>query len=154
MTQEELYQENLELRAKLKLLAEKPLETKRICHTKADLVFSDYIRKRANYCCERCGKQYERKTNGLQCSHNFSRRYYNIRYHPDNAMALCHYCHMWFGNEPIESGLWAREKLGKAKVDELIRLKNEPDSQRHPTEEEYQKIIATYLQLSILDEPL
>ena len=132
MNLEVLYQENLELRAKLKLLTDKPLERKKIVHTKADLIFSDYIRKRANYCCERCGKHYPPKTNGLQCSHNFSRRYYNIRYHPDNAIALCHYCHMWYGNEPI-------------------RLKNLPNSQSHPTEEEYEKIIATYLQLCILE---
>lgn len=73
MNLEVLYQENLELRAKLKLLTDKPLERKKIVHTKADLIFSDYIRKRANYCCERCGKHYPPKTNGLQCSHNFSR---------------------------------------------------------------------------------
>ena len=58
MNLEVLYQENLELRAKLKLLTDKPLERKKIVHTKADLIFSDYIRKRANYCCERCGKHY------------------------------------------------------------------------------------------------
>ncbi|EIG27667.1 MULTISPECIES: putative bacteriophage Lambda NinG protein [Haemophilus] len=151
MNLEVLYQENLELRAKLKLLTDKPLERKKIVHTKADLIFSDYIRKRANYCCERCGKHYPPKTNGLQCSHNFSRRYYNIRYHPDNAIALCHYCHMWYGNEPIESGKWIVEKIGEEKANELIRLKNLPNSQSHPTEEEYEKIIATYLQLCILE---
>ena len=63
MNLEVLYQENLELRAKLKLLTDKPLERKKIVHTKADLIFSDYIRKRANYCCERCGKHYPPKQN-------------------------------------------------------------------------------------------
>ena len=57
-------------------------------HTPADAAFSDYIRARAGYWCERCGKQYEAKSNGLQCSHHFSRRHYNIRFDPDNAAAL------------------------------------------------------------------
>ncbi len=58
---------------------------------------------------------------------------------------------MWYGNEPIESGKWIVEKIGEEKANELIRLKNLPNSQSHPTEEEYEKIIATYLQLCILE---
>ncbi len=42
-----------------KLHKEKPdTPTENFTHTAADLAFSDYIRARANYCCERCGKQY------------------------------------------------------------------------------------------------
>ena len=55
--------------------------------SEADAAFSDYIRARAGYRCERCGKQYKAKSNGLQCSHHFSRRHYNIRFDPDNAAA-------------------------------------------------------------------
>ncbi|CRZ19947.1 protein of unknown function [Kingella kingae] len=49
-----------------KLHKEKPnTPTENFTHTAADLAFSDYIRARANYCCERCGKQYPKKSKGL-----------------------------------------------------------------------------------------
>ena len=61
--------------------------------SEADAAFSDYIRARAGYRCERCGTSYPAKSAGLQCSHHFSRRHWAIRFHPDNAAALCHHCH-------------------------------------------------------------
>lgn len=93
----------------------------------ADKAFSEFIRKRAGYCCERCGKQYEPKSQGLQCSHHFSRRYHNIRFDPDNALALCYNCHVfWYQKDVPEAGRWLEEKIGKDKIDRLIALKNQP----------------------------
>lgn len=103
--------------------------------TNADIAFSDYIRQRANYCCEKCGKQYSPKDNGLQCSHHFSRRYYNIRYDPDNAVALCYHCHVyWYQKDIPESARWLENKLGKAKIDRLIELKNRPQVKHSQSE--------------------
>ena len=109
--------------------------------SQADAAFSDYIRARAHYRCEKCGKQYEPKSNGLQCSHNFSRRYYNIRFDPDNAIALCHHCHnYWYSKDIPEAAKWLETKLGTDKIARLIALKNQ--TQRKPTASEEETIAA------------
>ncbi|OOR87229.1 HNH endonuclease [Moraxella caviae] len=109
----------------------------------ADAAFSAYIRKRANYCCERCGKQYEPNSNSLQCSHHFSRRYHNIRYDPDNALALCYHCHVfWYQKDVPEAARWLEDKIGKDKIDRLIALKNQP--QKKPTQSELDTITEKY----------
>ena len=129
-----------------KLRKEKPdAKVEGFTHTNADLAFSDYIRARAGYCCERCGKKYPKKSNGLQCSHNFSRRYYNIRFHPDNALALCHYCHnYWFSKDIVEAVRFLEEKIGKEKLAELERLKNLPDATKKPSQSELDSIAEFY----------
>lgn len=86
----------------------------------ADAAFSDYIRARAGHRCERCGTQYEAKSTGLQCSHNFSRRHHSIRFHPDNALALCHHCHnYWFSKDIPEAYRFLEQKLGKQRLADL-----------------------------------
>lgn len=107
----------------------------------ADAAFADYIKRRDNYTCQKCGKVYPPKSQGLQCSHHFSRRYYNIRFDPDNAMALCYHCHVyWYQKDIPEAARWLEQKLGKDKIDRLIQLKNEP--QKQPTKEQIDVIIA------------
>lgn len=111
--------------------------------TPADKAFSNFIRSRANWCCERCGTQYEPNTRGLQCSHHFSRRYYNIRYDPDNAVALCYNCHVyWYQKDIPEAYLWLEQKIGKAKIDRLIKLKNQPQVKQ--TQSELDEIVRKY----------
>lgn len=108
-------------------------------YSPADKAFSDYIRKRDNYTCQKCGKSYEPKSNGLQCSHHFSRRYYNIRFDPDNAIALCHHCHnYWYQKDVPEAARWLEAKIGKDKIDRLIELKNQ--KQKRPTASELDAI--------------
>ena len=115
-------------------------------HTPADAAFSDYIRARAGYRCERCGKQYKAKSNGLQCSHHFSRRHYNIRFDPDNAAALCHHCHnYWYSKDVPEAARWLEDKIGQARVNRLIALKNQKQSK--PTASEEAAIAEKYRQL-------
>ena len=112
----------------------------------ADAAFSDYIRARAGYRCERCGKQYKAKSNGLQCSHHFSRRHYNIRFDPDNAAALCHHCHnYWYSKDVPEAARWLEDKIGQARVNRLIALKNQKQSK--PTASEEAAIAEKYRQL-------
>jgi hypothetical protein len=122
--------------------------TEGFTHTPADAAFSDYIRARAGYCCQRCGKQYPPKSTGLQCSHNFSRRYYNIRFNPDNALALCHHCHnYWFSKDITEAARFLEETVGKDKLAELERLKNQPDATKRPPQSELDAIAEHYQQL-------
>ena len=116
--------------------------------TPADAAFSNYIRARAGYRCQRCGTQYPPKSNGLQCSHNFSRRYYNIRFHPDNALALCHNCHnYWFSKDITKAARFLEETVGKNKLAELERLKKQPDATKRPPQSELDAIAEHYQQL-------
>lgn len=122
-----------------KALNGKPIASTGFTRSPADEAFSDFIRKRDNYTCQKCGTQYEPKTKGLQCSHHFSRRHYNIRFDPDNAIALCHHCHnYWFQKDIPEAARWLEQRLGKDKIDRLIALKNQ--QQTKPTASELLEI--------------
>ena len=78
-----------------------------IKRTKWDVVFSNYIRYRDNWTCQRCGKEYSEKSQGLHCSHFYGRRSWATRIEPCNAMALCFGCHQHVGSFPKDHvGLW------------------------------------------------
>lgn len=93
---------------------------------KVDALFSQYIRIRDKWICQVCNRSYTTSTQGLHCSHIFSRRHNAIRFDERNAVAMCFSCHQWYGGNPIEGGEWARRYLGPDVVDELIRIKNAP----------------------------
>ena len=65
---------------------------------KADILFSEYIRRRANWKCEACGKDYLNNHQGLHCSHYWSRRREATRFDPENCIALCFYHHQLWGH--------------------------------------------------------
>mgnify|MGYP001579452197 CR=1 FL=1 len=65
---------------------------------KADILFSEYIRRKAGWKCEACGKDYSNNHRGLHCSHYFSRSHESTRYDLDNALALCFYHHNLWGH--------------------------------------------------------
>ena len=88
----------------------------------ADQAFSKCIRAAADYKCQKCGKQYDKSSTGLHCSHNFSRRHRTIRWCKDNAMSICFSCHQWIGGEPLDSGKWIESVLGSGVV-EMLREK-------------------------------
>lgn len=71
-----------------------------IKRTSADNWFSKCVRERADYFCQACGKQYDKSSMGLHCSHYFGRRNMGVRYDPLNAMAHCYGCHQKFGSNP------------------------------------------------------
>lgn len=88
-------------------------KTKSQYMVEADRYFSLYIRARDGACVN-CGK-----TSYLQCAHIRPRTYRSIRTNPDNAVALCRGCHVYYTHRPIEweqfiaefqPGLW--EDLG------------------------------------------
>lgn len=82
--------------------------------TPADIAFSMCVRERTNWTCERCGKQYVYPdTQGLDCSHYFSRSNYAVRFDAMNAFVHCRGCHQIFGDNPHDFSEWAKEKLGE-----------------------------------------
>ena len=73
----------------------------------ADKWFSDCVRMRSNWHCERCGKDKEEKKQGLQCSHLLGRGHYGTRYDPECALALCSACHQFVTGHPVAHiNLW------------------------------------------------
>lgn len=84
-----------------------------------DTVFSQCIRERAGWTCERCGKQYTPPTQALHCSHFHSRGKWGTRFDPDNAEALCYGCHSHMGGNPVLHTERIREKLGPHLFDAL-----------------------------------
>jgi len=57
--------------------------------------------------CEHCGSS----TNQLQHNHVIGRGNQTLRYDIINGMCLCARCHLWWHHEPVESGIWFKEKF-------------------------------------------
>ncbi len=89
----------------------------------ADKYFSLWIRSRANWTCERCGKYYAPPTSALHCSHFIGRGKENVRFDPENASAHCYGCHQYFTSHPAEHVAWKLERIGQEAYDAL-RLKS------------------------------
>lgn len=100
----------------------------------ADSAFSKCVRERNDWICERCGKQYEKGSMGLHCSHIYSRRHRTIRWAGDNAQALCFSCHQWYGGNPADSGLWLQDLLGEGHI-AILREKRDSMVKVPKTEE-------------------
>lgn len=98
--------------------------------TKLDQLFSQYIRSRAGWKCERCGTQYKPPTSALHCSHFWGRSNMKVRYDPDNANAHCYGCHQYLGSRPVEFHEWKLDQLGEAKFKALNQRANWPTKQK------------------------
>lgn len=96
---------------------------KKIALSPLDREFSRYIRTRDRWTCQKCGTVYPEGSQGLHCSHVFSRRHKSIRWEPMNAKALCFSCHQWFGGNPVEAYQWLVEYMGPERLAELERMK-------------------------------
>jgi hypothetical protein len=90
-----------------------------IKRTKADVLFSNYIRERAGYKCERCRKEFEKPAKNLHCSHFWSRRNRSVRFDSDNAASLCFSCHRYFTENPSEHSGFFLKRLGQKRYDNL-----------------------------------
>jgi len=94
---------------------------------KLDAIFSELVRERASWTCERCGKYYpEGNRSGLHCSHIYSRRHAATRTHPLNAVAHCFPCHQFYGSNPVLGGKWAADYLGDGAIKILEELLQRP----------------------------
>ena len=84
----------------------------------ADKWFSDVVRKKAGHVCESCNKVEGR----MECAHIYGRSAKSVRWSLDNAVCLCHYCHMRFTANPLEFTMWLEETLGEGHM-EMLREK-------------------------------
>lgn len=105
---------------------------------RADKLFSDFVREKAGWKCEKCGKVC--KVNGaniaqLDASHYFVRSKWNVRYDLDNVHAICNSCHRRMGeyrnDESGEYDLWMKEKLGDKRY-KLLKLRANMTGRRDP----------------------
>ena len=71
-----------------------------------DTLFSKLVRTRARWQCEFCHKQFQEGDRGIECAHIIGRRAKSVRWHPDNALSLCHHHHRYFTENPIEFIRW------------------------------------------------
>lgn len=92
---------------------------------KADKIFSQYIRTRDNWTCQRCYKQYTPPTKALHCSHFMGRAKEATRYDEENCDALCHGCHRYFTAQPAEHYQWQVNRKGQQAVDMLVLRSNQ-----------------------------
>lgn len=89
----------------------KPSKTQ--MRNRCDSLFSKIIRLRDGRCVT-CGT-----TEGLQCSHNVSRRYLIVRYDLDNAVTHCVRCHLFYTHNPLEHRKWIESYIGAERLAEL-----------------------------------
>ncbi len=78
---------------------------------KLDKLVKDYVKRRDDYTCQRCGKFVE----GADChaSHVIpvSRSGY-LQFEPKNMKVLCYHDHInWWHKHPVESGAWFTDKF-------------------------------------------
>ena len=94
----------------------------------ADKAFSEYIRTRDKWTCQRCRKQYDpAKSNdrmALHCSHFQGRGKESTRFEPLNADALCYGCHQYFTSQPAEHYAWQVQRKGQDVVDRIVLASN------------------------------
>lgn len=91
-----------------------------------DTLFSHYIRARSEWTCDRCGKEYERKSQGLHASHFFSRRHHGTRWDERNCFAHCYSCHSLLGGNPLLFTEWATKQLGTEVIEDLRLIALQP----------------------------
>ena len=71
----------------------------------ADKLFSQYIRGRDGWQCQRCGSIFS-----PQCAHLVSRRYRAVRWAAENATTLCQKCHLKMTYDSIAWEDWCNER--------------------------------------------
>ncbi len=88
-----------------------------------DAYFSNIVRAKANWCCERCFRDFHNNKQGLHCSHFATRGNKRVRWDFNNALSLCARCHDYFGKNPYEHTEFMKKKLGDKKFTQLLLSK-------------------------------
>ena len=90
-----------------------------------DIIFSQYIRLRDNYTCQRCGSKHKPNSGGLHCSHYFGRARKSVRWDERNCDSLCYGCHMIWGSKDKEGYReFMIQKLTQKGFDQLTKDAN------------------------------
>jgi len=102
----------------------------RIKRTRTDIIFSDYIRERDNWTCQRCSKTFTQGVDSrrLHCAHLWWGRANIItRWEPKNCAAVCVGCHILVDQSP---GL-AYQIMSKIRTpEEILWLQQQEDEKR------------------------
>lgn len=105
---------------------------------KLDIVFSNLVRERPGWVCERCETYYpEGRRGGLECSHVFGRGRHSVRWDERNAFALCTGCHRFFTAHPAEHHLFALDRMGE---DAFSQLRLDSNSLKRRTKNQKEKL--------------
>lgn len=84
---------------------------------KSDTLFSQYIRKRANWICARCKSQ---RIGGQEASHFWGRSAESVRFDEENIDCLCSGCHQYLGANPGFFRDWKFKQLGEQRYNALM----------------------------------
>ena len=113
----------------------------RIKVRKVDSLFSNYIRDKNNFTCERCGRRHEWGSSGIQASHFIGRSNEAVRFDEENVRVFCAGCHNHFHKNPQQFVEWMKKKLGERGYKVLIVRANQTVKRN----DKMQKIILDYL---------
>ncbi len=91
--------------------------------TAADTAFSDFIRARDGYTCQKCFVFLGPKAFNLHCSHLWKRgnSTYCVRFDEANAMAACKTCHDDLEHHPEAHRSFFLKRLGQERYDALYQ---------------------------------
>lgn len=84
-----------------------------------DAYFSDIVRIKAKWICERCYRDFSNNKNLFDCAHYISRGNHRTRWNFDNVLALCRGCHDYFGKNPDDHTQFMMKKLGEKRFAQL-----------------------------------
>ncbi len=82
----------------------------------ADTWFSNAIRERDGWKCQRCGGQHVPGSRGLHAAHFVGRGNWATRFDAANAVSLCAACHFWAHGNPLLFVEWFVKRIGASKV--------------------------------------
>ena len=98
-----------------------------IKRTAADKWFSDYIRIRDKWTCQRCYRKFrQEELQGLDCGHLHTRGHNMTRFNPDNCLSFCYGCHSYLDANPKLKDELFLKHIGSKKFNELERLSKVP----------------------------
>lgn len=92
---------------------------------KTDRDYSKYIRTKADWKCEMCGRDCSYDKSKLENSHYFGRARETTRFDDRNCHALCKPCHRKTHENKEYYSLWIKKKLGHTEFQRLALLSNQ-----------------------------
>ena len=92
---------------------------------KTDKDYSKYIRTKANWKCEICGRDYSFDHSKLENAHYFTRNRETTRFDDRNCHALCKSCHRKAHEDKRYYEAFMIKKYGKREFDRLAILSNQ-----------------------------
>lgn len=89
-----------------------------------DAIFSELVRTRAKWTCERCGSWHGDDKVRLHCSHHITRSRNATRWDSRNASAHCASCHHALGADPVMHGQWITAHIGEDTYEQIKAASN------------------------------